>query len=70
MTSISHITGMKWSKLWKQNKPPRWSPGWMKSAAHRKNILDGDLIQGGVGIAMDERGMFYFTQIFLQPTRS
>ncbi len=44
--------------------------GWMKSAAHRKNILDRDLIQCGVGIAMDERGMFYFTQIFLQPPRS
>ncbi len=44
--------------------------GWMKSAAHRKNILDRDLIECGVGIAMDERGMFYFTQIFLQPPRS
>ncbi|TDI14342.1 MAG: CAP domain-containing protein [Acidobacteria bacterium] len=44
--------------------------GWMNSPAHRKNILDGDLIQCGIGIAMDERGMFYFTQIFLQPPRS
>lgn len=44
--------------------------GWMKSAKHRKNILDGDLIRCGVGIAMDEHGMFYFTQIFLQPPKS
>lgn len=44
--------------------------GWMNSPAHRKNILDGDLSQCGIGIAMDERGMFYFTQIFLQPPRS
>jgi len=43
--------------------------GWMKSTAHRKNILDDDLTQCGVGIAMDERGMFYFTQIFLKPRR-
>ena len=44
--------------------------GWMNSAAHRKNILDGDLMQCGVGIAVNEHGMFYFTQIFLQPRRS
>lgn len=44
--------------------------GWMNSPAHRKNILDRDLLQCGVGIAVNDHGMFYFTQVFLQPRRS
>jgi uncharacterized protein YkwD len=43
--------------------------GWMDSSAHRRNILDRDLIETGIGIAMDEHGTFYFTQVFLQPRR-
>jgi uncharacterized protein YkwD len=43
--------------------------GWMNSANHRKNLLDRELTQCGVGIAVDDVGMFYFTQVFLQPIR-
>lgn len=43
--------------------------GWMKSAPHRSHLLDADLSRCGVGIAMDERGSFYFTQVFMQPRR-
>ncbi len=43
--------------------------GWMASRPHRKNILTEGFMETGVGIAIDEKGMFYFTQLFLDPGR-
>jgi uncharacterized protein YkwD len=37
---------------------------WMKSAGHRKNILDGSFNSSGVGIAVAQDGTHYITQIF------
>ncbi len=39
---------------------------WMESPPHRKNILEGDYTQTGVGI-WKEKDLYYFTQIFLRP---
>lgn len=43
--------------------------GWMDSEGHRANILDPDLTQTGVGVAVSEKGALYFTQLFLTPRR-
>ena len=41
--------------------------GWMKSAPHRKNILNPVFEQTGVGIVTGKDGSIYFTQMFLDP---
>lgn len=38
--------------------------GWMKSPAHRQNILNKRLTESGIGVAIDEMGRTYFTQVF------
>ena len=38
--------------------------GWMKSAGHRKNMLDASVTDSGIGIAVAEDGTHYATQIF------
>jgi len=40
--------------------------GWMKSPGHRKNIMRGDVYRTGVGVAIDELGRIYFTQLFVR----
>lgn len=39
---------------------------WMKSAGHRRNILDKDWTQTGIGIALDRGKRIFVTQIFIQ----
>jgi uncharacterized protein YkwD len=41
--------------------------GWMNSKGHRKNILDSRFTLTGVGVAIDEDGAAYFTQLFMTP---
>lgn len=36
---------------------------WMESPGHRRNILD-DYAETGIGIACDEKGGYYMTQLF------
>jgi uncharacterized protein YkwD len=38
--------------------------GWMDSEGHRKNILNPDYAEIGLGIARDAKGEVYFTQVF------
>jgi uncharacterized protein YkwD len=40
--------------------------GWMKSATHRQNILDGDWTATGIGIAKSKDGRIYVTQVFIE----
>ena len=40
---------------------------WMSSPGHRANILNADYRFTGIGIAVDEDGAVYFTQVFLTP---
>ncbi len=39
--------------------------GWMKSPAHRDNILNNRWQESGIGIAIMADGTYYFTQVFL-----
>ena len=38
--------------------------GWMNSPGHRRNILNKKLTESGIGVAVDEMGRTYFTQVF------
>lgn len=42
---------------------------WMDSEGHRTNLLNTDYSESGVGLARDEAGRIYVTQIFAQPRR-
>jgi uncharacterized protein YkwD len=39
--------------------------GWIQSPGHRQNILNGNYSETGIGVAVDSRGLVFFTQIFL-----
>jgi uncharacterized protein YkwD len=38
---------------------------WMKSPAHKANILEGRFTHTGVGVTVDEDSKYFFTQIFI-----
>ena len=38
--------------------------GWINSSGHRQNI-EGNFDRTGIGVAVNDRGEYYFTQIFL-----
>lgn len=38
--------------------------GWMNSEGHRHNILDRNLSETGIGVAVDAQGKIYLTQLF------
>jgi len=40
---------------------------WMKSKGHRANILNKDYTEIGIGVAKDEDGTPYYTQVFGKP---
>ena len=42
--------------------------GWLHSPGHRANLLHPRYRRTGVGIAISEDGVIYFTQLFVQPT--
>jgi len=37
---------------------------WMRSPGHRRNILNKQLTESGIGVAVDLSGRIYFTQVF------
>lgn len=41
--------------------------GWMTSPGHRRNLLDPDMTETGVGIMAGSDETYYITQIFLLP---
>jgi uncharacterized protein YkwD len=41
--------------------------GWMDSQGHRENILRDMYTEIGVGLAQDDDGIYYFTQVFGKP---
>jgi uncharacterized protein YkwD len=49
------------------NSPKVAMEMWMKSKGHRENILKTQFTEMGVGIARDERGRQYYTQVFSKP---
>lgn len=42
--------------------------GWMNSSGHRANILNGNFVRTGMGVAIAPDGAVYFTQVFTRPT--
>lgn len=38
---------------------------WMRSTGHRENILNNSWQETGIGVAVDNDGKYYFTQVFL-----
>lgn len=40
---------------------------WMKSPGHKKNLLNRDYTEFGIGYAMDGRGRPYYVQVFGRP---
>jgi uncharacterized protein YkwD len=38
--------------------------GWLESPSHRHNILDENLTETGIGVALDAKGRIYLTQLF------
>ena len=43
---------------------------WMNSSSHRKNILNKEYTETGIGIAYDKKGKFFVTQLFSKRTKS
>lgn len=43
--------------------------GWLESAGHRATMLDVGFVDTGIGVALDESGSLYFTQLFVEPAR-
>jgi uncharacterized protein YkwD len=41
--------------------------GWKHSPGHRKNMLDPDVLETGVGVAESETGFYYAVQMFGRP---
>lgn len=42
---------------------------WMDSEGHRANILHKDYVEIGLGIARNDQGEIYYTQVFARPVR-
>ncbi len=46
---------------------PRFVQGWIDSPPHRKNMLDPDITQIGIGVARSENGVYFGVQMFGRP---
>lgn len=47
--------------------PATAAEGWMNSKGHRANILNGDYTETGMGVAVDDEGAVFITQLFYRP---
>jgi uncharacterized protein YkwD len=52
-----------------QRRPEDAVAAWMKSEAHKKTLLTKEYTEIGIGIAKDEKGKLYYTQVFATPRR-
>ncbi len=43
--------------------------GWMDSKTHRENILDKNVSETGLGVAGNDKGEVYYTQLFARPRK-
>jgi uncharacterized protein YkwD len=48
--------------------PPRTARMWLDSEGHRRNMLDPAYTHTGIGIAIDRRGVWYVTQLYVLPS--
>lgn len=47
--------------------PSRTVKLWLNSEGHRRNLLEPAFTHTGVGVAIDERGIWYITQLYVLP---
>ncbi len=65
-------TGYQW-RTWAENAASGFGTaegvmvGWMQSAGHRRNILNPDVTEIGLGLAYSSSGYPYWTQVFAAP---
>jgi uncharacterized YkwD family protein/spore coat assembly protein SafA len=52
-----------------QRTPQEVMNAWMNSPGHRSNILSASFSEIGVGLAKDQYGRCYWTQMFMRPSR-
>ena len=52
---------------WNQRNPADVVRTWMNSSGHRANILSGNYTEIGIGVAINDRGERYWTQVFGRP---
>lgn len=52
-----------------QRTPQEVINAWMNSPGHRSNILSASFSEIGVGLAKDQYGRCYWTQMFMRPSR-
>ncbi len=43
--------------------------GWMESKLHRENLLGNKVTETGLGIARNDKGEVYYTQVFARPRK-
>ncbi len=43
--------------------------GWMESRSHRENLLSDKVTETGLGIAKNDKGEVYYTQVFARPRK-
>jgi uncharacterized protein YkwD len=55
---------------WGDNSPlPDVMQGWMDSKLHRENILNPSFTEVGIGVAVNDKGEAYYTQVFAKPRK-
>lgn len=47
--------------------PTRTATLWLNSSGHRENMLNAAFTSTGVGVAVDRRGVWYVTQLYVLP---
>jgi uncharacterized protein YkwD len=52
---------------WNQKTPRKLIAGWMDSEDHKKNILTGDFVHIGLGMAKNDKGELYWVAVFATP---
>jgi|GEM_PF-790765 len=67
-------TGYKYTAVaenvaFNQKSPKGVVTSWMNSPGHRENILNKQYTEIGIGIAKDEDGKPYYTQVFARPAK-
>ncbi len=48
---------------------PQIVSDWMNSEIHRNNLLDSKVTETGLGIARNDKGEVYYTQVFARPRK-
>ncbi|MEM8605427.1 MAG: CAP domain-containing protein [Cyanobacteria bacterium P01_H01_bin.121] len=64
----SRRVGENLAMIFSQDDPAeRALQGWLRSSTHRQSLEDASYRLTGIGIAQNEQGAFYVTQIFVRP---